>query len=83
MRVADAGTPLSEPWPATIHKAIRPTITLTEGAAGFLPGVPLGNCLGMREPGSQAPAFPKLLLSKGRGCVRPVSREQPHAESQR
>jgi hypothetical protein len=53
---------------------------LTEGAAGFLPGVPLGNCLGMREPGSQAPAFPKLLLSKGRGCVRhrsTTSRSKP------
>jgi len=36
-------------------KAFRPTITLTEGAGGFLPGEPLG-CLGMWDQGdSQSP----------------------------
>jgi hypothetical protein len=48
MRVADAGTPLSEPWPATIHESLPAHLTLTDAADGFLPGVPAGHCcLGM------------------------------------
>jgi hypothetical protein len=60
----------------------RTGLRLTDGASGFLLGVPLG-CLRMGTITSEAPALPKLLLSKGRGCVRPVSREQPHAPIQR
>src|SRR5882672_12146254 len=65
-----------------VSKAVG-LLTLTEGAGGFLPGVPVG-CLGMGVPRSLAEA-PTLsgAFHKGRGCVRPVSREQPHARNQR
>jgi hypothetical protein len=45
----------ANPGPRPSVKAFRPTITLTEGAGGFLPGEPLG-CLGMWDQGdSQSP----------------------------
>jgi hypothetical protein len=59
---------------------------LTRG--GFLPGVPAerlskrGCCLGMGDHHSEAPTL-SGAFRKGRGCVRPVSREQPHAAFQR
>src|SRR6266853_2446524 len=53
----------------------RPSRTLTDGAGGFLPGVPLG-CLGMGGPRScsEAPALLEAVSGgKGRGRVRLVS----------
>jgi hypothetical protein len=42
--------------PRPSMKAFRPTVTLTEGAGGFLPGGPL-TCLGRTEITSEAPAL--------------------------
>src|SRR5215475_2875259 len=56
------------PWLTSgLRLDFRPRLTLSDGAGGFLPGVPLGCCLGMSDGILSGPGpLPKLLGRRDR-----------------